>query len=554
MKTKRKLSTRLILSFGAVLAIMILMVAISLYSMNRIKSNMDQILNVDNVKIESAHHIMEAFQQISDSIKAEILYTDSVSLDQERSKIEKARAQYQKAYAVLVKLPVFTEEGRAVRDKIGELVKIAQPLNNQVIELGLAHNKDAEALALWQQQAGPATQNLLDATDEYIQLIQTGSQNDDANAVKAYSVSFMSLIILGLFAVTLGIVITFYLTRSITKPVNKIVEALNEGASQVAAASEQLASASQQLAGGSAEQASSIEETSSTMQESASMLQQNTANTRQAAQLSENTKEAANKGNNEMQEMMSSIEEIKKSSDQISKIIKVIDDIAFQTNILALNAAIEAARAGEAGMGFAVVAEEVRNLAQRSAQAAKDTTAMIESNIDLSGKGVTVAAKVRDNLNEITVLTKKVSELMEEIAAASQEQTQGVEQVNKAITQMETVTQQNASNAEESASASEELSAQAENLREIVQQLSELVNGGNGAGLKMADYTGARHINMPYNGQSTAKALPEHRVVTHQVEDACHNSNKMLPGGKGGSKTKVVSPEDVIPLEKDNKF
>jgi methyl-accepting chemotaxis protein len=126
--------------------------------------------------------------------------------------------------------------------------------------------------------------------------------------------------------------------------------------------------------------------------------------------------------------------------------------------------------------------------------------------------------------------------------------------VNKAITQMETVTQQNASNAEESASASEELSAQAGNLREIVRQLSELGNGSNGAGFETANHTGAKRINIQHTGQSTAKALTDHGAAAHQVEGPHHNSNKMLPGGKDGLKTKVVSPEDIIPLKKDNKF
>jgi methyl-accepting chemotaxis protein len=187
------------------------------------------------------------------------------------------------------------------------------------------------------------------------------------------------------------------------------------------------------------------------------MFQQSNANTSQAAQLSGQAKDSANKGNKEMQEMMTSMVEIKNSSDQIAKIIKVIDDIAFQTNILALNAAIEAARAGEAGMGFAVVAEEVRNLAQRSAQAAKDTTAIIESNIELSGNGVSVVGRVRNALAEITLQANKVNELMNELLAASQEQSQGVEQVSKAMIQMETVTQLNAASAEETASASEEV-------------------------------------------------------------------------------------------------
>ncbi|HBE78564.1 MAG TPA: hypothetical protein DDW65_12435 [Firmicutes bacterium] len=554
MKKKRKLSTRLILGFGAVLGIMLVIIGGSLLSLNQIKASMDNILNVNDVKIELSHQIIEAFQQISDSAKAEILYTDSQSLNQEKTKIENARAQFQKAYDTLMKMRTRTAEGLRLRQKIGELVKIAQPLNDQVQELRQA-NKNAEALALLIQQAGPATQNAIDVAAQYVQLNQRYNQNENIAAKKVYLSSFMLSLIMGLVALVTGVLITYYLTRSITKSINNIANALNEGANQVAVASEQLASASQQLAEGSAEQASSIEETSSTLQESASMLQQNNANTKQAAGLSENTKETANKGNDEMQEMMTAISEIKKSSDQIARIIKVIDDIAFQTNILALNAAIEAARAGEAGMGFAVVAEEVRTLAQRSAQAAKDTTAMIESNIDLSGNGVTVAGKVRDDLNEITVQTKKVSELIQEIAAASQEQTQGIEQVNKAVTQMETVTQQNASNAEESASASEELSAQAQNLREIVQQLSQVVNGSNGTGLETINKDVIkRNTTIQPTGQSTMKILPDHGATAHQVENPHGNSNKMLPGDKDGRKTKVVSPEDVIPLGKDNKF
>ncbi len=279
--------------------------------------------------------------------------------------------------------------------------------------------------------------------------------------------------------ITLGILTLVVLaaTNRIANPLTHVIVSLNNGAAQIAAASGQLSSSAQQLSQGSVEQASAIEETSSTLQESTSMLHQNSVNTKQAAQLSQLATESSDKGSTEMQEMMDSIQEINKSSDQIGKIVKVIDDIAFQTNILALNAAIEAARAGESGMGFAVVAEEVRNLAGRCAAAAKETTGIIESNIELSVKGVEVAGKVRQSLAEITDNTKKVYEFLAEISAASQEQVQGVEQVNRAVQQIESVTQQNAASAEESASAAEELSAQAINMNQIVSELSKLVNG-----------------------------------------------------------------------------
>ncbi|MGE5582305.1 MAG: methyl-accepting chemotaxis protein [Bacillota bacterium] len=549
MARKMKLSTRITLGFAVILAIMAVIITFSLITMYNTNKRVEKIVNVNDHKIQTAYQLQLAFKDIMTEIHAVILYNDPQSINSAVEELDKARARYREAYAVVEKAEMFTEEGKRLREKIKELIAVALPYNNQVLELAQA-NKDTEAHDLLVNKARPATQEILNTTDEFIKVLLDYNSQDVATTAKEYAASFALLIILALSALGLGIILAYYITRSISKPVNRVVNALTEGANQVAAASQQLSSASQQLSAGSAEQASSIEETSSTLQESASMLEQNNANTKQAAQLSGSTKEAAEKGNQQMQEMMAAIGDIKKSSDQIGKIIKVIDDIAFQTNILALNAAVEAARAGEAGMGFAVVAEEVRNLAQRSAQAAKDTTAMIEKNIEMSGNGVAVAEKVRDALNEITTQAKKVSELMDEIAAASQEQLQGIEQVNKAIAQMETVTQQNASTAEESASASEELSAQAQNLREIVRQLSELVNGEAakelekeiGRQTKYLSHAAHQQPGIAQNNRNF-KLLPD-----GQKED------RQPPLGAKGQKTKVVSPEDVIPLEKDNKF
>ena len=180
-------------------------------------------------------------------------------------------------------------------------------------------------------------------------------------------------------------------------------------------------------------------------------------------------------GNRTLGEMVGSMQEINTSSDKISKIIKVIDEIAFQTNILALNAAVEAARAGEAGMGFAVVADEVRTLAQRSAQAAKDTAAMIEESIAKSNEGGAKLDKVTEVIRSITDSATKVKILVDEVNLGSQEQARGIEQISKAVAQMERVTQTTAANAEESASASEELSAQAEALKQVVTELQSMV-------------------------------------------------------------------------------
>ncbi len=259
--------------------------------------------------------------------------------------------------------------------------------------------------------------------------------------------------------------------QAVNQAIQNLDEALAQvgvGAEQVASASRQISDGSQSLSQGASEQASSIEEVSSSLQEVSSMTRQNASNAKEAQGLSDAARGSADRGMESMQRLSKAIEKIKASSDATSKILKTIDEIAFQTNLLALNAAVEAARAGDAGKGFAVVAEEVRNLAMRSAEAAKNTANLIEEAVKNSEGGVAINHEVLKNLEEINGQVKKVSEVMAEIAAASEQQSAGVSQVNIAVEQMNQVTQQVAANAEESASAAEELSGQAEEMRGMV--------------------------------------------------------------------------------------
>ena len=267
----------------------------------------------------------------------------------------------------------------------------------------------------------------------------------------------------------------YFVSRSITKGLGDLVQEIAHGANQVSSAATQVSSASQSLAEGTSQQAASLEETSASTEEINSMARRNSENSHSAAELVKQSDARFADTNRSLQEMVLAMGEINSSSDKISKIIKVIDEIAFQTNILALNAAVEAARAGEAGMGFAVVADEVRNLAQRCAQAARDTAVLIEESITKSNDGKLKVDHVAKAINAITEQSTQIKTLVDEVNLGSQEQSRGIEQIGKAIVQMEQVTQKAAASAEESASAAEELNAQASTMKDIVTRLNAMV-------------------------------------------------------------------------------
>lgn len=332
---------------------------------------------------------------------------------------------------------------------------------------------ESESLGMLRNASDSANSILAELVRINRDIAESESRLASSQATATVRLSVVAMILGCAIAITLGLL----LTRSITRPIRSVADRLSSGADQTVSASSQISSASQSLADGATQQAAALQEVSASLEQMASMTRRNADSAGAAKTLALQAREVADSGTADVRELTTSMAEIQQAGDNIAKIVKTIEEIAFQTNILALNAAVEAARAGEAGMGFAVVAEEVRSLAQRSAQAANETATRIGDAIDKSARGARVGGRVADRLSEILDKARQVDDRVAEIASACQEQSQGIAQINDAVAQVDRITQGNAAGAEESASAAEELNAQAESLKSAAQELLYLVNG-----------------------------------------------------------------------------
>ena len=354
-------------------------------------------------------------------------------------------------------------------------------------------------------------------------VIGAGTYEDDFNETKDAVAQALERLIwwvvaAGAVTIVLSLVFSVLVSRGIAGPIHRLIAHLNGAAQGLGSASVQVGHASQALAEGASAQAASLEETSASLEEMSAMTQRNTETASRVKELGSQARSAGDAAMGDVQTMDTAMGAIKASGSDIAKIVKTIDEIAFQTNILALNAAVEAARAGGAGAGFAVVADEVRRLAQRCAEAAKETAAKVEDAVQKSAKGAEISGLVARSLAEIVGKARQVDELAGEVASASREQSQGIAQVNTAVAQMDKVTQANAASAEESASAAEEMTAQAEALKEAVTELLRMVDGSRG-----------------YQGPTTksSSARPVYHAATAPV--ARTRATVRSNGGNGGN-------------------
>jgi methyl-accepting chemotaxis protein len=304
---------------------------------------------------------------------------------------------------------------------------------------------------------------------------------DSARTAVASQIQSTNMLIqlIGIIATLAALALGFIIAHFIIRPIIAIMQGLTESADTVNNASAQVSGASQQLAQASAQQAASIEETSASLEQISSMTQSNAANADACDKFMQEASGAVQAANTAMAQLTAAMEVISGSSRETSKIIKSIDEIAFQTNLLALNAAVEAARAGEAGRGFAVVAGEVKNLASRSAEAARTTSALIANTVQKIKEGADLVMETNSAFENVSVSVRKSEALFRDISASSNEQSQGIAQINRAVSEMDRVVQENSASAEESASASVEMRTQAFEMKNFIGKLNTLIRGGS---------------------------------------------------------------------------
>jgi methyl-accepting chemotaxis protein len=353
---------------------------------------------------------------------------------------------------------------------------------------------------------------------------RAGIMQTQREMVVTVGISVLAIVVLMALA-------AFFIARSIVGPIQRVSQGLVDSTARVASVSAQVSGSSKVLSDGAAEQAAAIEETSSSLEEMASMTKQNAGNAGQADGLMKQVEQFVAQSNDSIGKLSASMQEITRASEETQKIVKTIDEISFQTNLLALNAAVEAARAGEAGAGFAVVAEEVRNLAKRAAESARNTAGLIDGTIKKVKEGSGLMSVTHESFTKVAGSATQVAELLAEIATASREQSQGIDQVNKAVGDVDKVTQQNAANAEESAAASEELAAQADQMKVMVNELLTLIGGNAGTrkGLQAKEASGQAKDSAPAGRGPVAVARAKQASVPKAAARQRPDPKQIIP-------------------------
>lgn len=581
MFANMRLRTKVIVGFGSILAIAVFLGAMGYYAD---LTNSKALAEICDNRIPSICHLLTLRKTQRDTKGAESALSHHIvdpKLHKEQWQIfETCRQQHDAAWQAYDALSQTKEEHELWHRYTETWERWWRDHEDYIVLLNKyeASKDDADYQALRQQDLVVSMNSFRASAavlDELIEINRNIAETTGKAAIAKSDILLHCSVVAMIFGVLFGLFMMVYITRSVAKPLQNafkglrsfstrelmetgdqlvaIVEAMHRGAAEVSSAAGQVSSASQSLASGSSEQAAAVEETNSSTEELVAMTRQNASNAEEAEKLAEAAQASADKGIQSMTRMSAAINEIQKSAVQTSKIVKAIDEIAFQTNLLALNAAVEAARAGEAGKSFAVVAEEVRNLAQRSAEAARNTAVLIEQSVKSAENGVQISKEVGDVLQAIADSSRHVNGLVGGISAANNDQVCAFEQITNALSQMSNVTQQNAANAEESAASAEELNSQAEELNHVILQLHALVGGTDTdvslwQNARFAEHAPHRNeVFSPSSYRAPAKRRPPPPTGSRQPAYGEKPSNAT----ESGNRQPGLPLAGMIPLEND---
>ncbi|MBW8896997.1 MAG: MCP four helix bundle domain-containing protein [Massilia sp.] len=565
-----KVGVRLGLGFALVLVLLVMVTVVGILRMAQIQNRLDHVVNVNNVVTRLVVDMRNNVSERVTSLRTLTLMTDPSDMEPELNRFKEQTAKYDALQGKLA--AKFSEEAtaeeKALLNQVKEAEGAAMPAIAKASALYLANNA-MDATRVMVKEIRPAQKKWLEALDQLGKLEDRLNSQTQADAEAAFASARNFMLVLLALAVAMGIVAATVITRGLLKQLGgepgytaKIAGSIAEGdlsigietkssdrgsllvemkqmrnslvdiVSQVRRGTHTITTASREIAAGNSDlssrtelQASSLEKTASAMEELTSTVKQNADNAREANHLAATASDVARKGGEVVSQVVGTMGEINSSASKIADIIGVIDGIAFQTNILALNAAVEAARAGEQGRGFAVVASEVRNLAQRSAAAAKEIKQLIGDSVEKIGRGSKLVGQAGETMDEVVASVKRVTDIMSDIASASAEQSAGIEQVNVSIIEMDGMTQQNAALVEQAAAAFQSLQDQAAELQRVV-SIFKLAEGEEAAAAPAPAPVATRAVvvqsrpQLKKPAQGPAKAKPKARAPVQDEHKA----------------------------------
>jgi methyl-accepting chemotaxis protein len=559
---------KLTLAFGTLALLVLLVSGLSLRALSAADATFANYVEGLSARATLANSVRTAVDRRAIAARNLVLVTKDADFELEKVAVTQAHADVKERLARLDKMITTatdtTDKARSLVREIDRVESLYGPVALGIVDLALKKDKDA-AIAKMNDECRPLLEALVVATRVYTEYTATRAKAKIQEAEESYARNRMLLIAACVLSFAAAAIAGYLITRSLTRalgaepaelerltslvssgdlsPVTgaaqapagsvlaslgvmqaslaKVVSDVREGSESVSTASAEIAQGNNDLSARTEQQASVLEETAASMEELSSTVKQNADSARQANQLAMNASSVAVRGGEVVGQVVETMKGINESSRKISDIISVIDGIAFQTNILALNAAVEAARAGEQGRGFAVVASEVRSLAGRSADAAKEIKTLIGASVERVEQGTALVDQAGTTMTEVVSSIKRVTDLMGEISAASNEQSAGVSQVGEAVTQMDQVTQQNAALVEEMAAAASSLSTQARDLVQTV-AIFKLGNGTGGAA-STAQFSIKKPDAAPHT-KALAPKLSTPRFAAPKAKPLAHSS------------------------------